>query len=123
MSLQVKLTLSKGDWTISLPDLFTLPLPKELSGEERTARGQQVESAVRQLLLEFCVERPFLSPKGGVNILLYRKQINSPTAIKFALCEKTKKATGWQGLSAKVFLADRNEYEPDLLDILPVKMS
>jgi hypothetical protein len=48
--------------------------------------------------------------------------IKSPTAIKFTFDEQTKNATGWTGLSAKVFLADRSEYEPDLFDILPVEM-
>ena len=47
--------------------------------------------------------RPFLSPKNGINILIYGKAIKSPTAIKFSLCEQTKKATGWDSISAKVF--------------------
>tara|TARA_B100000809_G_scaffold19216_1_gene17005 strand:+ start:19 stop:390 length:372 start_codon:yes stop_codon:yes gene_type:complete len=120
--LQVNLTSYKGELQLSLPDLFHLPLPTELSDEEHNERGEEVESALRQYIAEFCASRPFLSPKNGINILVYRNNIKSPTAIKFAFDEKTKAATGWTGLSAKVFLADRNEYEPDLFDILPVKM-
>jgi hypothetical protein len=121
--LEVNLRSYKGELQLSLPDLFHLAPPTELSDEEHTERGQQVESAVRQFIAEFCASRPFLSPKGGINILLYRNNIKSPTAIKFTFDERTKHATGWTGLSAKVFLADRSEYEPDLFDILPVKMS
>ena len=121
MQLEAKLTTSKGDWQISLPGLFNLPPITALNEEERLARGQAVESAVRQLLSERCLERPFLSPRGGVNILIYSKKIDAPTALKFDLCRLSQEATGWSGMSAKVYLADRNEYEPDLLDIVTVQ--
>ena len=120
--LEVNLTSYKGELQLSLPDLTHRPLHTELSDAEHNELGEQVESAVRQFIAEFCASRPFLSPKGGINILLYRNEIKSPTAIKFTFDGGTKDATGWTGLSAKVFLADRNEYEPNLFDILPVKM-
>ena len=120
--LNIKFKRHLTELQISLPDLFGQPLPSSLSDEEHNHRGEQVENAVRHMITEFCAMRPFLSPKNGINILIYGKAIKSPTAIKFSLCEQTKKATGWDSISAKVFLADRNEYEPDLFDILPVRM-
>lgn len=56
-----------------------------------------------------------------MNILIYSKKIDAPTALKFDLCRLSQEATGWSGMSAKVYLADRNEYEPDLLDIVTVQ--
>ena len=119
--VEVKLMKSETELKIFFSEPSTQVETLESTGVE-DAKEKLVESGCRQIIFEQLARLPQLR-ESKIDIMIYKgPNRNTPQAIEFVIDEATRSETGISVVSAKVFIADRKEYEPRLFDILPINM-
>ena len=118
---EVKLIQSETELKIFFPEPC-IQLEKLVESGVEDAKEKLVESGCRQIIFEQLDRLPQLR-ESKIDIMIYKgPNRNTPQAIEFVIDEATRSETGISVVSAKVFIADRKEYEPRLFDILPINM-